>query len=64
MKKIILALLCMSFLLSGCFITNLFRKKEKYGCPGSVQPGQKTESEKILAGEKVKQKKYKVGNKM
>ncbi len=63
MKKAVLSIFLASFLLSGCFITNLFRKKEKYGCPGSVQPGQKTEAEKILSGEKVKQKKYRGGKK-
>ena len=63
MKKLTVALFLSSFLLSGCFISNLFHKKEKYGCPGSVQPGQKSEAEKILSGEKVKQKRYKGGKK-
>ena len=43
MKKIILSLFVVS-LLSSCFI---FKKKEKYGCPGSPQPGQLTNDQKI-----------------
>jgi hypothetical protein len=60
MKKIIIALFCVSFMLSGCFITNVFRKKEKYGCPSSPS---NMGAEKILAGQKVKKSKYRGGNK-
>ncbi|MBS1510599.1 MAG: hypothetical protein JST86_07165 [Bacteroidetes bacterium] len=60
MKKFIVAVLCASFLLSGCFVTNLFRKKEKYGCPSD---GRNVGAEKILAGEKVKKAKYRGGKK-
>ncbi|MBC7886615.1 MAG: hypothetical protein H7Z13_01905 [Ferruginibacter sp.] len=59
MKKFIIAFGCIS-LLSGCFI---FQKKEKYGCPGSPQPGELTTDQKIAAGENVKQPKYKGGRK-
>ena len=61
MKKIIVAIFCLSFLLSGCFIGNLFHKKEKYGCPSN---GRNVGAEKILAGEKVKKAKYKGGKKV
>ena len=60
MKKLIAAIFLSSFLLSGCFISNLFRKKEKYGCPSN---GRNVGAEKILAGEKVKKAKYKGGKK-
>jgi hypothetical protein len=60
MKKIIIAIFLSSFLLSGCFISNLFHKKEKYGCPSN---GRNVGAEKILAGEKVKKAKYKGGRK-
>jgi hypothetical protein len=46
-------------MLSSCFI---FRKKEKYGCPGSPQPGQLTTDQKIASGQNVKEKKFKGGN--
>ncbi len=59
MKKIILAVVVVS-LLSSCFI---FKKKEKYGCPGSPQAGQLTNDQKIATGEKVKEKKYRGGKK-
>ncbi len=36
MKKIIIALVVVS-MLSGCFITRIFQKKEKYGCPGDAR---------------------------
>lgn len=49
-----------SFLLSGCFISNIFRKKDKYGCPSD---GRNVGAEKILSGEKVKKAKYKGGRK-
>jgi hypothetical protein len=60
MKKAVLSIFLASFLLSGCFITNLFRKKEKYGCPSD---GRNVGAEKILAGEKVKKAKYRGGKK-
>lgn len=48
MKKIILLFTFSGFLLSGCFITNIFRKKEKYGCPTD---GRNVGAEKILSGD-------------
>ena len=60
MKKAILSIFVASFLLSGCFVTNLFRKKEKYGCPSD---GRNVGAEKIVAGEKVKKAKYRGGKK-
>jgi hypothetical protein len=65
MKKILVVFIAASFLLSGCFITNLFRKKEKYGCPTN---GRNVGAEKILAGDKKaieaeKKAKYKGGRK-
>lgn len=58
MKKIILAIICISYLsaTTGCFV---FKKKEKYGCPGSPQPGELSIDLKIAKGEDVKQSKYK-----
>jgi hypothetical protein len=58
MKKLVLAVTVIS-LLSGCFI---FKKKEKYGCPGSPQAGQLTNDQKIASGQNVKEKKFKGGN--
>jgi hypothetical protein len=58
MKKLVLAVTIIS-MLSSCFI---FRKKEKYGCPGSPQPGQLTTDQKIASGQNVKEKKFKGGN--
>ena len=65
MKKILLAFICLSFLLSGCFISRLFSKKEKYGCPTN---GRNVGAEKILTGDKKaiaaeKKAKYKGGRK-
>lgn len=62
MRKIILALFAVSLLSvsSGCFISKLFGKKEKYGCPSD---GRNVGAEKILAGEKVKKAKYRGGRK-
>jgi hypothetical protein len=48
MKKILLGFIMASFLLSGCFITNIFRKKDKYGCPTN---GRNVGAEKILSGD-------------
>ena len=63
MKKIILAIICISYLsaTTGCFV---FKKKEKYGCPGSPQPGELSIDLKIAKGEDVKQSKYKGGRKI
>ncbi len=63
MKKIILAIICISYLsaTTGCFV---FKKKEKYGCPGSPQPGELSNDLKIAKGEDVKQSKYKGGRKI
>ena len=44
MKKIIVALVCISYL-SGCFV---FQKKDKYGCPTD---GRNIGAEKIAAGD-------------
>lgn len=44
MKKLLLAVLMMSFL-SSCFI---FKKKEKYGCPTN---GRNVGAEKIASGD-------------
>ena len=65
MKKILIVFIAASFLLSGCFITNLFRKKDRYGCPTD---GRNVGAEKILAGDKKaieaeKKAKYKGGRK-
>ena len=49
MKKALLILTCASFLLSGCFISRLFHKKDKYGCPTN---GRNVGAEKILSGDK------------
>ena len=63
MKKIILAIICISYLsaTTGCFV---FKKKEKYGCPGSPQPGELSIDLKIAKGDEVKQSKYKGGRKI
>ena len=58
MKKNILAIVVVS-MLSSCFI---FKKKERYGCPGSPQAGQLTNDQKIASGQNVKEKKFKGGN--
>jgi hypothetical protein len=55
MKKIVLYTVMASFLLSGCFITNIFRKKEKYGCPSD---GRNVGAEKIVSGQKTKKAKF------
>jgi hypothetical protein len=65
MKKILLLLVCASFLLSGCFISRIFAKKDKYGCPTN---GRNVGAEKILAGDEKainaeKKAKYKGGKK-
>ena len=45
MKKIVLALLTVMFLMSSCFI---FKKKDKYGCPSD---GRNVGAEKIVSGD-------------
>ena len=66
MKKTFLLLLCASFLLSGCFISRIFAKKEKVGCPTN---GRNVGAEKLLSGDKKaiaaeKKAKYKGGRKI
>lgn len=53
MKKILLGFTLSAFLLSGCFITNLFRKKDKVGCPTD---GRNVGAEKLLSDEKAMKK--------
>ena len=65
MKKLLLAFVLVSFLLSGCFISRIFGKKDKYGCPTN---GRNVGAEKILSGDKKaiaaeKKAKYKGGRK-
>jgi len=65
MKRVIVALLAVSLLSSGCFISRIFRKKDKYGCPTN---GRNVGAEKILAGDKKaiqaeKKARYKGGRK-
>ncbi len=45
MKKILLSLLTLCFLMSSCFI---FKKKDKYGCPTD---GRNIGAEKIASGD-------------
>jgi len=47
MKKVLLGLVFASFL-SGCFISRIFHKKEKYGCPTN---GRNVGAEKIASGD-------------
>ena len=65
MKKILLVFICASFLLSGCFISRIFTKKDIYGCPTN---GRNVGAEKLLAGDEKaikaeKKAKYKGGRK-
>ena len=65
MKKVLLAVILASFLLSGCFISRIFGKKDKVGCPTN---GRNVGAEKILAGDAKaikaeKNAKYKGGRK-
>lgn len=65
MKKVLVALFAVSLLSSGCFISRIFTKKDKYGCPTN---GRNVGAEKILAGDKKaiaaeKKAKYKGGRK-
>ena len=65
MKKALLILTCAAFLMSGCFISRIFHKKDKYGCPTD---GRNVGAEKIASGDKKaiaasKKAKYKGGKK-
>ena len=65
MKKILLVFVMASFLLSGCFISRIFGKKDKVGCPTN---GRNVGAEKILAGDEKaikaeKKAKYRGGTK-
>ncbi len=65
MKKLLLLFILASFLLSGCFISRIFGKKDKYGCPTN---GRNIGAERILAGDPKaikaeKNAKYKGGRK-
>jgi flagellar basal body-associated protein FliL len=48
MKKILLVVVMASFLLSGCFISRIFGKKDKVGCPTD---GRNVGAEKLLSGD-------------
>lgn len=65
MKKAIILITASAFLLSGCFISRIFHKQEKYGCPTN---GRNVGAEKIVSGDKKaiaaeKKAKYKGGKK-
>jgi hypothetical protein len=65
MKRILPGLLAIS-LLSGCFVTRIFHKKEKYGCPTN---GRNIGAEQLSSGDpkliKLSNKaKYKGGKKV
>ncbi len=47
MKKIILAFFALT-MLNSCFISRIFHKKEKYGCPTN---GRNIGAEKIASGD-------------
>ena len=47
MKKIILAFFVLS-MLNSCFISRIFQKKEKYGCPTN---GRNIGAERITSGD-------------
>jgi len=47
MKKLILAFFVLS-MLNSCFISRIFHKKEKYGCPTN---GRNVGAERIAAGD-------------
>lgn len=47
MKKFILAFFALA-MLNSCFISRIFHKKEKYGCPTN---GRNVGAEKIAAGD-------------
>lgn len=65
MKKALLTVTLASFLLSGCFISRIFHKKDKYGCPTD---GRNVGAEKLLGGDPKSEKaakkaKYRGGKK-
>lgn len=65
MKRILIAMLAVSLLSSGCFISRIFGKKDKVGCPTN---GRNVGAEKILSGDKKaieaeRKAKYKGGRK-
>lgn len=65
MKKALLITVCASFLLSGCFISRIFHKKDKYGCPTD---GRNIGAEKIVSDDqkslkKASKAKYRGGKK-
>ena len=53
MKKILIVFVTASFLLSGCFISKIFGKKDKVGCPTD---GRNVGAEKLLNGDKKAEK--------
>ncbi len=63
MKKALTAFLLVTYLFgsAGC---SIFKKTEKYGCPGAPKPGELSNDQKIAKGEKVKESKYKGGRKI
>ncbi|MBC7625720.1 hypothetical protein [Ferruginibacter sp.] len=63
MRKFLFAVIVFSFL-SGVTGCSIFKKTEKYGCPGSPQPGELSNDQKIAKGEKVKKSNYKGGRKI
>lgn len=58
MKKILLAFVMAAFLISlnGCFISRIFHRKEKVGCPTD---GRNVGAEKLLSDEKAMKKSQK-----
>jgi len=56
MKKLLLAFFVLA-MLNSCFVSRIFHKKEKYGCPTN---GRNVGAEKILAGD---EKSIKASNK-
>ncbi len=48
MKKILIVFVTASLLLSGCFISKIFGKKDKVGCPTD---GRNVGAEKLLGGD-------------
>jgi len=65
MKKALLIITCAAFLLSGCFISRIFHKKDKVGCPTD---GRNVGAEKLASGDKKaiaaeKKAKYRGGKK-
>lgn len=63
MRKILVAFMLVSYSFGsvGC---SIFKKTEKYGCPGAPKPGELSMDQKIAKGDKVKESKYKGGRKI